>query len=336
METRSPQLTRMTAARVHRFGPPDVIQLETVGVPVPTESEVLVRVVAAGVGPWDAWVRAGKSAMPLPLPLTLGSDVCGSVVGVGAGVMSLAAGDNVFGVTNARFTGGYAQYATAAADMLAIKPKSLSAVEAASVPVVAVTAEQMLFDHARLGGGQTVFVHGGAGNVGAYAVQLARHAGIRVMASAHNKDAAYVLDLGAERVIDLRDETAADLNQSADAVIDTVGGETQERLFDLVKPGGIVVSAVSPPDQQLAQQHGVRALFFLVEVTTARLTRLAEMFDAGELRTAIAAVLPLREAVTTHEMLEGMRPRGRGKIVLRIDEPSEGTAPSFDHPNAPQ
>jgi NADPH:quinone reductase-like Zn-dependent oxidoreductase len=118
----------------------------------------------------------------------------------------------------------------------------------------------------------------------------------------------------------LREGTFSDLNQSVDAVIDTVGGETQARLFELVKPGGIVVSAVSPPDQQLAQQRRVRAVFFLVSVTTARLTRLAAMFDGGELLTAIAAVLALHEAVGAHEMLEGTRPHGRGKIVLRIDE----------------
>ena len=114
--------------------------------------------------------------------------------------------------------------------------------------------------------------------------------------------------------------TLSNLNQSADAVIDTVGGETQARLFELAKPGGIVVSAVSTPDQQLAQQCGVRAVTFLVNVTTARLTRLAAMFDTGELRTAIAVVLSLGEAITAHEMLEGTRSRGRGKIVLRVDE----------------
>jgi NADPH:quinone reductase-like Zn-dependent oxidoreductase len=137
--SRNPPL--MTAARVHRFGPPDVIHFEKIDVPVPAENEVLVQVLlAAGVGPWDAWIRAGKSAVPQPLPLTPGSDVSGTVVGVGTGVRSFAAGDKVFGVTNARFTGGYAQYAVAAADMLAIKPKSLSAIEAASVPVIAATA----------------------------------------------------------------------------------------------------------------------------------------------------------------------------------------------------
>jgi NADPH:quinone reductase-like Zn-dependent oxidoreductase len=192
--------------------------------------------------------------------------VCGIVVSIGAAVTSFAVGDTVFGITNARFTGGYAPYVAAVADMLAIKPKSLSAIEAASVSVVAVTAEQMLFYHAQLGRGHTVFVHGGAGNVGAYAVQLARNAGIRVTASAHGKDFEYLLGLRKERVVDHHDVRFSDLYQSADAVIDTAGGETQARLFDLIKPGGAIVSAVSPPDQQLAQQRGVRAVFFLVNV----------------------------------------------------------------------
>lgn len=208
MNTGSPRPTLMTAARVHRFGPPDVIQFDTIDVPVPAENEVLVQVLAAGVGPWDVRIRAGKSAMPQPLPLTPGSDVCGTVVGMGAAVTSFAIGDKVFGVTNAPFTGGYALYAAAVADMLAMKPRVLSAIEAASVPVVAVTAEQMLFDHAQLRSGHSVFMHGGAGKVGAYAVQLARHAGIHVIAGARDKDAAYVLGLGAARAIDLHDGPA--------------------------------------------------------------------------------------------------------------------------------
>jgi NADPH:quinone reductase-like Zn-dependent oxidoreductase len=314
----------MIAARIHCFGPPDSIALEAVDVPAPSEQEVLIQVAAAGVGPWDAWTRAGTSALPQPLPLTLGSDVCGIVVDTGASVTGFARGDSVFGVTNARFTGGYAQYTAAAGGMIAITPRSLSDIEAASVPVVAVTAWQMLFDHAKISAAQTVFVHGGAGNVGSYAVQLARRANARVVASAHDEDAAYVRGLGAEAVVGLGRANTPDLMGYADAVIDTVGGDTQAGLFALAKPGGIVVSAVSPPDEQLARRHGVRALFFLVEVSTARLMRLAQFFDAGELRTSVGTVLPLSQVVVAHEMLEGMRPRGRGKIVLRmIAHPSE-------------
>ena len=308
----------MMAARVHRFGPPDAIAVEQIEVPQCGDDEVLVRVHAAGVGPWDSWIRAGKSVLPQPLPLTLGSDVCGVVESVGAHVSAFEPGDAVFGVTNPRFTGGYAEYAIASTRMIARKPKALSDIEAASAPVVAVTAWQMLFKHAAASQGQTVFVHGGAGNVGAYAVQLARRGGLRVIASALDGDAGFVRDLGASYVVDTRSSSLADFQKCADAVIDTVGGASQTQLFALAKPGGIVVSAVSEPSADLAQQHGLRAMFFVVDVNATDLARLADMFDRRQLTASIGHVLSLAQARTAHEMLEGKGPRTRGKIVLKV------------------
>ena len=172
------------AWRVHEFGPPNVMRFERVPRPNPGPGEVLVKVEAAGVGPWDGWIRAGKSALPQPLPLTLGSDLSGEIVAVGPGVSDLRVGDQVYGVTNPRFVGAYAEYALASAAMVSRKPTSLTYIEAASVPVIAVTAWQALFDQAQLKAGQTVVIHGAAGNVGAYAVQLARRAGVRTIATA--------------------------------------------------------------------------------------------------------------------------------------------------------
>jgi D-arabinose 1-dehydrogenase-like Zn-dependent alcohol dehydrogenase len=146
----------MLAWRVHKFGPPEAMILERIPRPDPGAGEVLIDVHAAGVGPWDGWIRAGNSALPQPLPLTLGSDLSGIVAAVGSGVSELAIGDQVFGVTNTQFLGAYAEYAVASAKMLAKKPSSLSYAEAASVPVIAVTAWQGLFDHARLEAGRTV------------------------------------------------------------------------------------------------------------------------------------------------------------------------------------
>ncbi len=153
----------MMAWRVHEFGPPNVMRFEQVLRPTPGPSEVLVKVEAAGVGPWDGWIRAGKSALPQPLPLTLGSDLSGEIVAVGPEVSDLRAGDQVYGVTNPRFIGAYAEYALAFAAMISGKPTSLTYIEAASVPVIAVTAWQALFDQARLKAGQTVVIHGAAG-----------------------------------------------------------------------------------------------------------------------------------------------------------------------------
>lgn len=307
----------MRAQRVHRFGPPEVITFEDVELPAPGAGEVLVRVAAAGVGPWDAWIRAGRSVLPQPLPLTLGSDLSGSVVALGPGVSGFAPGDEVFGVTNGRFTGAYAEHALASANRIAAKPRRLSHVEAASVPVIAVTAWQMLFDHAGVAAGQTVLVHGGAGNVGAYAVQLAHQAGARVLATASASDAAALRALGADRVVD-RDARFEDVVGPVDAVVDTVGGETQARSFAVLKRGGVLISAVSEPDAALAERHGVRAAFMLVAVDTACLEQIAARLDAGALASSVGLVLPLADARAAHEMLEGTRPRPHGKIVLQV------------------
>lgn len=308
------------ACRIDRFGPPDVITLADIERPVPAAGEVLVRVRAAGVGPWDAWIRSGKSALPQPLPLTLGSDLSGIVAATGPGVTGLRPGDAVFGVTNPNFTGAQADYAVARAAMIAPKPEGIDDIDAASAPVVAVTAWQALFEEAGLIHGQTVLIHGAAGNVGGYAVQLARWARLKVFATASAKDLDYVHGLGAHTVIDHRSARFEDAVHDADAVIDLVGGDTQTRSFTVLKPGGVLISAVSPPDQALAARHGVTARFFLVDVTTERLVRIGGMLQQGILRTDVGAVLPLAAARTAHAMLEGTRPHPRGKIVLRIGD----------------
>ena len=228
----------MMAWRVHEFGPPKVMKFEPVPRPDPGPDDVLVKVEAAGVGPWDGWIRAGQSALPQPLPLTLGSDLAGDIVALGSGVSGLRAGDQVYGVTNSRFIGAYAQYALASAAMVARKPRSLGYIEAASVPVVAVTAWQALFEQAQLKTGQTVVIHGAAGNVGAYAVQLAAGAGLRTIATAGTDDLADVRDLGADTVIDYRTERFEESVRDADAVVDLVGGETQKRSFQVLRRGG--------------------------------------------------------------------------------------------------
>jgi NADPH:quinone reductase-like Zn-dependent oxidoreductase len=306
----------MMAWRVHQFGPPDVMRFERVLRPDPGPGEVLVKVAAAGVGPWDAWIRAGKSALPQPLPLTLGSDLSGEIVAVGLGVSDLRVGDQVYGVTNPRFIGAYAEYALASAAMIATKPTSLTHIEAASVPVIAVTAWQALFDQAQLKAGQTVLIHGAAGNVGAFAVQLARHADVRIIATVATNDISTARILGADTVIDYQTRRFEEEVRGADAVIDLVGGETQTRSFQVLRRGGKLISAVSPPDQHLAQSHGLDATFFLVDVTRPRLAEIAALLDEGKLRTHVGAVLPLADARDAHLMLENLRPQPKGKIVL--------------------
>jgi NADPH:quinone reductase-like Zn-dependent oxidoreductase len=307
----------MRAATISQFGPPGVIVTANLPRPEPAQGQVLVRVKAAGVGPWDALIRAGKSVVAPSLPLVLGSDLSGVVEAVGPGVSAFKPGDELYGVTNAQFTGAYAEFASASASMLARKPKSLDYLEAASAPVVAVTAWQMLFDYARVAAGQTVLIHGAAGNVGAYAVQLARKAGLRVIATASSEDAAYVRGLGAERVIDYRAVRFEDVLTAVDAVLDPLGGDVRRRSLHVLGPAGILVSIASPIPDEIAHHYGPRAVFFLVEVTTSRLNAIADLFDAGKLVTQVGTVLPLEDARVAHEMLAGA-PHRRGKIVLNL------------------
>jgi NADPH:quinone reductase-like Zn-dependent oxidoreductase len=230
----------------------------------------------------------------------------------------LAVGDEIFGVTNPQFLGAYAEFAVASAAMLSRKPASLNYIESASVPVVAVTAWQALFDHARLQAGQTVVIHGGAGNVGAFAVQFARRAQIRSVVTAGTNEIDFVRGLGADQVVNYRQHRFEHMVSQADAVLDFVGGETQARSFQVLRPGGKLISAVSPPDQALAKQYNVSAAFFLVEVTTERLRQIASLIDAGELKTRIGAVLDLADARKAHLMLDNREKRPQGKLVLNV------------------
>lgn len=308
----------MQAIRVHDFGGLDALIVEDVPRPVPGDGEVLLRVKAAGVGPWDARIRSGRSVLPQPLPLTLGSDVAGLVESVGAGVTQFRPGDPVFGATNARFTGGYAEYAVVSANRLAKMPPRMGFIEAASVPVVACTAWQMVFEYGAIDATKRVLVHGAAGNVGAYAVQLARLVAPEVVATTLSRDVGYVQTLGADAVIDVQNSRFEEELDDIDVVLDTIGGETQDRSFAVLKPGGVLVSVVVAPDQQKAAHHRVRALFFLVDVTSRRLEQIASLIEAGELSTSVGDVLPLSAARIAHEMLAG-KPHKRGKIVLAID-----------------
>ena len=309
----------MKAARVRRFGPPEVIELEDIETPQPEADQVLVQVHAAGVGPWDAWIRSGKSVISQPLPLTLGADLSGIVEAVGARVTGFAPGDEVFGVSSPRFTGAYAEHVAAPASMLARKPRGLSHIDAASAPVVAVTALQMLFEHARVARGERVLVLGAAGSVGAYAVQLARDAGVHVIGTVRgDQDTAYVQRLGANEVVDVAAVRIEDAVTSVDVVIDLVGGDPANQAMALLARGGRLVSAVSQPDQERTTRHGVTATFILVDVRTESLIRIAALFDAQRLATNVGALLPLADARIAHEMLEGRRPRPHGKTVLTV------------------
>jgi NADPH:quinone reductase-like Zn-dependent oxidoreductase len=310
----------LKAIRVYRFGGPEVLVFEDLARPVPGRGEVLVRVEAAGVAPWDAWIRSGHSALPQPLPLTPGSDVAGVVEETGSGVPGFRRGDEIYGVTNPQFTGGYAQFAVMSAAMIALKPRTLNFIEAASVPVISVTAWQMLFERAKVQPGQRVLILGSSGSVGSMAVQLASQHGAHTIAEVSSDGGQRARKLGAHELLDLRNAVQVQALEPVDAVIDAAGGEKQRAAISKLRRGGILISAVSAPDPVLLAEQGAEGAFFLVNTTTDRLRQIAALIDSGTLSTRVGTVLPLPEAILAHQMLDGARPYARGKIVLQAED----------------
>jgi len=307
----------MRAIRVHESGGIDTMRLDEIPRPVPEARELLVAVKAAGGGPWDRLVREGRSGLGQKLPVTLGSEISGTVAALGTGVGGFALGDAVYGATNNQFVGGYAEYALVEANKVALKPAALDYVTAAGLPVVAVTAWQMLFEYARIAPGQAILVRGAAGSVGACATQMAKQAGASVYGTARVRDIERVRALGAEPVMEGDQIGAQSASKSLDAVIDTIGGDALESTSDALRPNGIIVSVVRAPDAAYLRSKGVRAAYFIVDVTRDRLDRISAMVERGVLNLPVGEVLDLADASTAHRMLDGA-PHKPGKIVLNV------------------
>jgi NADPH:quinone reductase-like Zn-dependent oxidoreductase len=305
----------MRAIRMHEFGGPNVLHEEEVPRPMPGAGEVLVRVRAVGVNPYDWKFRKGMFPSGVTLPMTPGSEFAGTVEMLGAGVNGLRAGQDVFAASVA---GAYAEYVVTKPATLADKPASLDYVLAATVPVGTTTAWQALFDHGRLQAGQTVLIHGGAGTVGLFAVQLAKWKGATVIATASTKNADFVRSLGANTVVTYDTQRFEDVAHDVDLVLDTIGGDTQQRSFGVLKRGGTLIALTSPPSQDLAARAGVRAEMISMQSSAALLQRIARMIDDGTIRTVVSEVLPLPEAGRAQDDSEHNH-HGPGKIVLRVD-----------------
>lgn len=312
---------RMRAVYHETTGPVDVVlRFGEWDLPEPAAGEVLVEIHAVGLNPVDVKRIAGLAPAPAGRRLVPGDDGAGVILAVGPGVSEKRVGQRVW-IYMARVDrdcGTAASHAVVPSERAVLLPDGVSFEAGACLGVPAITAHHALFCDGPIEG-QTVLIHGGAGNVGAFAVQLAKLAEARVIATASARDADYVRDLGADVVVNFHATRFEEVAHNVDVVIDLVGADVQARSFAVLRPGGLLVSTVSQPDQDLARSHGVRAVFFLVDVTTMHLTRLAEMIDAGELTTNVGAVLPLADARVAHEMLEGTRARPRGKIVLQVN-----------------
>jgi NADPH:quinone reductase-like Zn-dependent oxidoreductase len=307
----------MKAVRIHKFGGPEVLQLEDVPRPEPGTREVLVRVHAAGVNPVDWKIREGKLGK-IPLPSIMGSDFSGEIEALGPDVAEFRTGEMVFGSV-ADESGSYAQYALAPVAHIVEKPKGIDHVQAAAVPVPAMTAWQALFDHANLNSGQKVLIHAAAGGVGSFAVQLAKWKGAHVIGTASGQNAALVRSLGADEFIDYRATRFEEVVRDADVVFDTVGGDTQERSWKALKRGGVLVSIVQPPSEQAAKAHNMRGIFVREDATrNEELTQIAKLVANGQLKVNVETVLPLRDARKAQEISQ--TGHAHGKIVLTIKD----------------
>ncbi len=309
-------MATMKAVVVHEYGGPEVLRYEDAPKPSLAEGDVLIRVEATGVNPGEAKIRQGDFAEYHTLPFILGYDVAGTVAEVARGVVDAQVGDVVYTNCDSTRNGGYAEFVAVRASEVAPRPRTLDAVQAASVPLAGLTAWQALADAAHLAPGQRVLVHGAGGAVGSFAVQFAKVIGGTVVATASEADLEYVRGIGADTVVDYKTQRFEDYAEDMDVVLDTIGGEMGKRSFAVLKPGGLLITFSSPPDTQAAEARGVRTHFMGVEPNAAQLGQIADLIDSGRVQTRVGLVLPLPEARQAHERmaLGGTR----GKIVLTV------------------
>lgn len=309
----------MKAIRLHARGGPGQVVFEDAPRPPLRDEDALVRVLASGITrgelDWDPTYTDEKGNSRTPaIP---GHEVCGIIEALGRDVQTAVVGETVYGLTSFFRDGAAAEYVAVAADDLAPKPQTLDAVNAASVPLSALTAWQALFDHAGLQPGQKVLIHGAAGGVGIFAVQIARWHGAHVIATASGDSAEMLKGLGAERVIDYKTQAFENEVSDVDVVLDAIGDDTQRRSWQVLKKGGVLVSIAGESIDLPSPDLGVRGIFFIVRPSRQQLMEIGKLIDRGSIRTVIAGVFPLAEAGEAFKMVTE---HGKvGKIVLRVD-----------------
>jgi NADPH:quinone reductase-like Zn-dependent oxidoreductase len=303
----------MKAIRIHEFGDVSVLKYENLPKPYPTVSEIRIRVMAAGVNPLDWKIR--KGFIRLPLPMTMGVDVSGVVDAIGPDVNNFKIGDKVFAKVMLN-QGGYAEYTTSDASHSALMPRTTSFIEAAAIPTSGLTAWQALFDIAGLDKGQMVLIHGAAGGVGSFAVQFAKWKGAYVIGTASDYNREFLQNLGVDEVINYRTQQFENVVHDLDMVLDTIGEDTFERSWSVLKPNGFLVTTVANIPEGSAEAHGVRAKRIVSQPDGKELEQIAKIIDERHLKPIVTEVLPLVEARKAQEMSESRHVRG--KIVLQI------------------
>jgi NADPH:quinone reductase-like Zn-dependent oxidoreductase len=304
----------MKAIIINAYGNEDVVNYVDVERPEPKTDEVLVKVCFAGVNPIDWKIRNGAGErLGLKLPIFLGGEIAGIIEKIGRDVKDFKEGDAVYGIVP---SGGYAEYAIAKIGEIATKPQSLDFENAAATPLGALTAWQAMFDLANLSSGQRILITAASGGVGSLAVQIAKAKGAFVIGMASGRNEAFVRDLGADEFVDYTKQNFEEVVKDVDVVFDTVGGDTFEKAFQTLKPGGFLVTAVQFPSVEKAQEFGVNAARVYCKPNVEQLAAIGKLVDEGKLKAHVSTILPLAEVKKAHQLSESGRTSG--KIVLQI------------------
>src|ERR671918_1704965 len=313
----------MKSAQINKYGRSEVIEInQSTSEPTVSSGKVLVIIKAAGVNPVDWKIREGlfQQIISLQFPSILGIDFSGVIKQIGEDLYpsDFKQGDEVYGQAGviSGGSGAFAEIALVNTESIANKPKRLSHAEAAALPLVGVSAWQALAEDIELSKGQKILIHGGAGGIGSIAIQLAKNLGAYVATTVSANDKQFVQELGADVVIDYKTQTFEDVLHEYDAVFDTVGGETYTRSFNVLKKGGIIVSMLEQPNQELMHRFGVRAKHQFTKVNRKRLTRLAQWVDQNNIHVNIDRTFPLDEAGKALDYQRDGHPRG--KVVLQV------------------
>jgi NADPH:quinone reductase-like Zn-dependent oxidoreductase len=304
----------MKAIVINAYGNEDVVNYVDVERPEPKADEVLVKIRVAGVNPIDWKIRNGiGERLGLKLPIFLGGEIAGTIEKIGSDVRDFQVGDAVYGIVP---SGGYAEYAIAKIGEIAPKPQSLDFENAAAIPLGALTAWQAMFDLANLSSGQTILITAASGGVGSLAVQIAKAKGAFVIGMASGRNEAFVRDLGADEFVDYTKQNFEEVVKDVDVVFDTIGGDTFERAFQTLKPGGFLVTAVQFPAEEKAREFGIKAARVYCKPNASQLAAIGKLVDEGKLTAHVSTALPLAEVKKALQLSESGRTRG--KIVLQI------------------
>jgi NADPH:quinone reductase-like Zn-dependent oxidoreductase len=308
----------MRAVRIHQYGGTETLQLDQVETPVINTDDILIKVKSSAINPVDWKIREGylQEFIPYKLPITLGWDVAGVVSAIGSSVSDFKVGDEVFSRPDISRDGSYAEYVAVKADEVVLKSTKLDFAQAAALPLAGITAWQCLVDVGLLQAGQRVLIHAGAGGVGHLAIQIAKAKGAIVIATASEKNQALLTQLGADQAVDYNLGTLADQIEPVDLVIDTMGGDVQSESWALLKTGGMIVSVVAPPSEEIAKEHDVKAAFVFIEPSSRILRELNILVENDQLMPLIEHRFPLEQIVDAH--LQSQSGRTRGKIVIDV------------------